>query len=53
MIRGFLFAPMIKSSFPKENDPRVKENPDLKLADHDNEFDFMMAKRILKREHET
>lgn len=35
MMIGFLFEPMTKASFPNENDSRVKENPELKLEDHE------------------
>lgn len=35
MITGFFFEPLTKASFPKEDDPRVKENPELKLKDHE------------------
>lgn len=35
MIRGFLFTPMTKASFPNEHHQKVKENPDLKLEDHE------------------
>ena len=35
MITGFLFQPMAKDLFPKGNDPRLLENPGLKLKDHE------------------
>lgn len=35
MITGFLFEPLTKLSFPKEDDLRVKENPELRLEDHE------------------